>query len=129
MCGNRKLINGAMLSTSNSYKKYKRSGGNEELETLSTFDLYGEADKTGMGNLPVFLCPARPVSRPLLSDLHSGEGFPALSPRSLISNVWQRSAQRPLSITDATLTKRENLQNFAGTVCPVNKTIQPFKPW
>jgi hypothetical protein len=46
-----------MLSTQNSYKKSKKSEGNVELETLTTFDLYGVSDEAGVGNPPAFLCP------------------------------------------------------------------------
>lgn len=105
----------------------KRSASNEELETLSTCDLYGVSDKAGAGNPPAFLCPPGLHILRLSDSITFYEALSHLKPRFFKSIGTILSLQRPLSITDATFTKPQNLQNLAGTVCPASESTNPKK--
>jgi hypothetical protein len=106
-----------MLLVKNLQKTHKESEGNEELETLSTFD-YGISVKTGQVKLSGFFmptelhrlhpCPPNPFYQPL-TRLNGG-----LFIRFLLQSVRLTSVEYNGRNSD----KPQNLHKIAGTVCP-----------
>lgn len=112
-----------MLIPNNQPKRSKKSGGNVELETLTTFDLYGVSGKTGSVNAPRFFTPSHSLRLHRFNNYSNLRALPRPGYACLITPYMQYVNLAPVEYHGGAIYFIENLQNFARTVCRVtNKT-------
>ena len=118
-----------MFRSQNSYKKLKKSDRAEELETLSTVDLYGGLCLKGRGNLSLLFFPLPTLILCLCLVLPFLKGSPLSGTRFLVSLLNDPVKLASVEYNGRYFDKTAKSQGFcaistlpAGTVCPVNLT-------